>query len=160
MTSTPAQFAMKMHRAANGITDADRQIATLAAMIVKRSAQRELAIAAPRGRMNVGKRGQRVGVRFDMRSDDSVVVRMTGPAHLLERDTKGHRIPREFKGRGRSRGRNVKKLLIPGIGVRMSADHPGTKGKEPWKKGLATALPRLPRVAGEHYFGTVRKALR
>lgn len=160
MTSTPAQFAVKMNRAAEAVRTADRRITTQAAMIVKKSAQAQLAIAAPRGRLNVGKKGQKVGVRYDLRSDTEAVVRMTGPAHLLERDTKPHQIPREFKGRGRSRTRNIKKLSIPGVGVRMSATHPGTKGKHPWEKGVAAGLSAVERAAGKFYFDTFRKALR
>ena len=151
---------MKMHRTADGMRKADRRITERAAMTVKKSAQRHLAVAAPRGRLNVGKRGQRVGVRYDMKSDHQALVKMTGPAQLIERDTKAHRIPREFKGRGRSRARNMKRLVIPGIGVRMSANHPGTKGKHPWEKSLEGSLRQVRKSAGDHYFETLRKGLR
>lgn len=158
--STPTQFAVKMRRVADDVKRADDQITVRAALTVKRSVQGHLAVAAPRGRLNVGKRGQRVGVRYDLRKPTEAVVRMTGPAHILERDTKAHRIPRESRGRGRGRTRNVKRLSIPGIGVRMSAQHPGTKGKHPWEKGVTAALPKLGDVAAAHYFDTVKKALK
>lgn len=158
--STPAQFARKMHRSAQGMRRAPRDITTKAALTVKRAAQTQLSVAAPRGRLNVGKKGQRVGVRYDLRSDNEAMVRMTGPAHLIERDTKAHPIPKEFKGRGKRRTRNVKRLSIPGVGVRMSAQHPGTKGKHPWEKSLRISLPQVRRVAGVHYFDTLKKGLR
>ena len=160
MTSTPAQFAVKMHRAADGVKNASRGITLRAAQTVKKSVQDELSTAAPRGRVNVGKRGARVGVRYDLRSDDIAVVRMTGPAHLIERDTKEHRIPREFRGRGRGRARNKKRIVIPGVGVRMSAEHPGTKGKFPFAKGVEAAKPEVAKVTGRYYFDTFQKAMR
>lgn len=157
--STPTQFAAKMHRTADGMRRAPQQITTRAAQAVKRSAQTQLAIAAPRGRLNVGKRGAKVGVRYDLRSDTEAVVRMTGPAHLLERDTKAHRIPREKVGRGRRQRTNTKRIVIPNVGVRMSAQHPGTKGKHPWEKGLRASIPEVRQVAGRYYFDTLRKGV-
>jgi hypothetical protein len=160
MTSTPAQFAIKMSKLSGDMRTAPRQITIRAAGVVKRSVQTQLAVAAPRGRLNVGKRGARIGVRYDLRGDSEAVVRMTGPAHLIERDTKPHRIPRENRGRGRSRARNVRRLAIPGVGIRMSVQHPGTKGKRPWEKGVRAALPDVEKVAGRYYFDTVRKAIK
>jgi hypothetical protein len=148
-----------MSRAAADMRVAPVAITIGSAQIVKYSVQSQLAVAAPRGRLNVGKRGARIGVRYDLVSDTAAVVRMTGPAHLIERDTQAHRIPREARGRGRRQTRNVKHLYIPGVGVRMSAQHPGTKGKHPWAKGVTAAVPVVGKVAGRHYFDTFRKAI-
>lgn len=156
MTSTPTQFAHKMQRTADGMRRAPRQITTHAAQAVKRSVQTRLAVAAPRGRLNVGKRGQKVGVRYDLRSDTEAMVRMTGPAHLIERDTKAHRIPRERKT-NRAKKRFV---VIPGVGVRAYANHPGTKGKHPWERGVEAAKPLVRTAAAKVYFDTVRKAVK
>lgn len=81
----------------------------------------------------VGKSGARIGVRYDQRNKD-VEVRMTGPAHLIERDTKPHPIgPRKKKA-----------LTLAGGQVRsFVGDHPGTKGKHPFEKGVNRVLPRL-----------------
>lgn len=128
--------------------------------MVKRSAQTQLAIAAPRGRLNVGKRGAKVGVRYDLRSDTEAIVRMTGPAQLIERDTKAHRIPRGTVGQGRRQRANTKRIVIPNVGVRMWAQHPGTKGKHPWEKGLQASLPDVRNAAGRYYFDTLRKGIK
>lgn len=154
--TTPTQFAVKMYRTADGMSRAQRQITTQAAQAVKVSVQKKLVVAAPRGRLNVGKRGQKVGVRYDLRSDAEAVVRMTGPAHLLERNTKAHRIPRERKT-GRARKRYV---VIPGVGVRAYANHPGTKGKHPFERGVEAGRRDLDKVAGKIYFDVLRKAVK
>lgn len=156
MTSTPAQFAVKMHRAAGNIQQAPRGIVERGAITLKRSVQGTLALAAPSGRLNVGKRGQRVGVRYDLIPPASAKVFMFGPAHLLESDTKAHPIPRQTL----RRRRKPRRLSIPGIGVRMSAMHPGTKGKHPWERGISFGLPKVERAAGDYYFDTFRKAFR
>jgi hypothetical protein len=36
--------------------------------------------------------------------------------------------------------------VIPGVGVRRSAQHPGTKGKYPWRKGNAAAEEKVQQV--------------
>lgn len=152
--STPIEFAAKMQRAAKELGSAPHGITERGALTLKRSVQGTLAVAAPRGRLNVGKRGARVGVRYTM-YPSSAKVFMFGPAQLIERDTKPHRIPRE----GRRR-RKPRRLAIPGIGIRMWAMHPGTKGKHPWERGLNIGLPQVRRAAADYYFDTVRKALR
>jgi hypothetical protein len=69
--------------------------------------------------------------------------------HLIESDTRPHRIPKQRR-RGKSRV-----IAIPGVGVRAYAQHPGTKGKHPWRKGTAKALPKVPAVIA----GEVRSAM-
>lgn len=155
--STSAQVAQKFHRLADDIQNMDRNILNAAALELKRSVQGTLAMAAPRGRLNVGKKGAKVGVRYDTPAPHMVVVRMTGPAHLLESDTKAHRIPREKIGRGRVRRANTKKIFIPGVGVRAYVNHPGTRGKHPWAKGIRLGLPKVNQVAGKVLGQTVGK---
>lgn len=150
------QFGMKMHRAADGVKRAPREITTKGALTVVRAVRKQLAQDAPSGRLNVGKRGQRVGVRYDLHSDNEVIVRMTGPAHLLERNTKAHQIPRERKTK-RAKKRYA---VIPGVGVRAWANHPGTKGKHTFERGVDDAKPLVERVAGSIYFDAVRKAIK
>lgn len=88
----------------------------------------------------VGKRGRKVGVRFDEQSN-RVLIRATGPLHLLDRPTKAHRIPRRRGGRARKRY-----VVIPGAGRRggagvfESARHPGTRGKGTWTKQRRRAI--------------------
>lgn len=155
--STPAQVASKFHRLAADIQNMDRNILNATALELKRSVQGTLAVAAPRGRLNVGKKGAKVGVRFDLPAPHKAVVRMTGPAHLLESDTQAHRIPRGTIGRGRRQRANTKKIFIPGVGVRAYANHPGTRGKHPWAKGIRLSLPKVDQVGGKVVHQTVAK---
>jgi hypothetical protein len=117
-------------------------------------------VAAPALRLNVGKRGTRIGVRLDPYGTASYRVKATGPYQLIERDTDAHTEPR--KRFGSETGRLNKKtgkravrrkrgptLLIPGIGYRQFAAHPGTTGKHPWTRGIAAYTPQLLTVAGK-----------
>lgn len=158
-TSTPAQFAAKMRRLSQLMPPTAHEIVNRSAFVVKLSVQARLLVAAPRGRLNVGKRGQRIGVRYKVDTDTATVF-MFGPAQLIERDTKAHRIPNATKGRGRVKRANRKPINIPGVGWRQFADHPGTKGKHPWEKGVESALPELVKVSGQLYGEALRKAMR
>lgn len=157
---TPAVFAKHMHAAAGDIKNIERKIALAAGLTVKTAVQRTLNSAAPRGRLNVGKRGAKIGVRFEPRGPRSVRVFMTGPVQLIESDTKAHRIPRDKVGRGRNQRANKKIVVIPGVGPKAYVNHPGTQGKHPWLKGLAVAEPALTRVAGQVYFDQFKKHLK
>lgn len=115
----------------------ERNMVLVAAQTVKTSVQTQLGAAGVQnGKLRgVGKRGAKVGVRYDVLGDKAL-VRATGPFHLLERDTKAHQIPKVRGARARKRV-----VVIPGVGVRAWANHPGTKGKHPWAKGVAAAIP-------------------
>lgn len=99
------------------------------------------------GRSPVSKK---VSARYDLRGgeqDASALVRYTGPAHLLNNPTKPHVIrSRKFAGT-RGTGARARRgagllalfgvdasaqgrggIVIPGVGVRRYAMHPGTKG--------------------------------
>ncbi len=99
------------------------------------------------GRSPVSKK---VSARYDLRGGEqnaSAVVRYTGPAHLLNNRTAPHVIrPRRFAGT-RGTGRRAQRgaallgafgvdaaspgrggIVLPGVGVRRYALHPGTKG--------------------------------
>lgn len=154
---TPAQAARKFSRLAADIPTMRQKALVASAQVMKQSAQGTLRIAAPRGQLNVGKRGARVGVRYDQPTPNTALVRMTGPAHLLESDTKPHRIPREKVGRGRARRANSKLISIPGVGVRAYANHPGTKGKHPWAKGVAIGKQRVDGATKKVLVDTMRR---
>ncbi|MCA1572418.1 MAG: hypothetical protein LC798_19380 [Chloroflexi bacterium] len=159
-TSTPAQFARKMARLSNDMKKVTpKAVVTAAAATIKKDVQQEVAVAAPSGRLNVGRTGRRIGVRSTHKGDDAILVAMFGPAHLIERDTKPHRIPRTT-GKGRKRRGDKQPLYIPGIGFKANVDHPGTKGKHPWEKGVRSALPKLDKIAGAQYAEALRRALR
>lgn len=105
----------------------------------------------------VGKRGARVGVKYDVQSSGerpTAFVQATGPLQLIERDTAEHQIPRvagsrrlrtaagrlSHKREGTGRNLNGAKVLkIQGEYRTGPITHPGTKGKHPFERGVAKA---------------------
>jgi len=100
----------------------------------------------------VGKRGAKVGARFDLVGGDRVEVKATGPLHFVANPMSPHRIP---KSRARGRRRYA---VIPGVGVRAWANHPGTSGKNTWKRGVPAARKKVTKVADDRVADTIRKA--
>ncbi len=106
------------------------------------------------GRVRSGK-GAAIGVRYDLIGTGrnvSAEVKATGPVPLLANPIPAHRIPKA------SRRRKV--LAIPGIGVRASANHPGTKGKDTWNRGRERAEPKVRTVIGRNTDEAVIRAFR
>ena len=124
-TSTPAQAAAKLRKFAGDLesgrlTGEGVNRAALEYTTAVRKAYRQ---RTGDGKMSgVGLRGAKVGARFDKPAGrDNAVVRATGPAHLLESNTKPHRIgPRKRRG---------KKAIATPEGPRAYVQHPGTKGR-------------------------------
>jgi hypothetical protein len=98
---------------------------------------------------HVGRRGAAIGVRYDVRGD-TAEVKATGPVPLLANPIRPHRIPKA--------GRRRKVIVIPGVGVRASANHPGTRGKDTWDKGREKAAPHVRTAVGRKSDEVVRKA--
>lgn len=141
------QLARKFQRTIDDFDDLTLAQMKEASQIVKDEVTRR----APKRLKGVGKRGARIGVRYNVGrfGDDFTaksLVFATGPFHLIERPTDDHRIPRETVGRGRRKRANTKPIVIPGVGVRQYAQHRGTKGKYPWRKGNAAAEPKVAQV--------------
>lgn len=146
------ELARKMTQAGRAIDGAAKDGVFKSALLVKTSVMGELGgVTRLRG---VGKRGAKIGVRFDVKpgNNPSARVRATGPFHLIESDTKPHKVTPKGKGRNKRRAIN-----IPGIGPRASAKHPGTKGKHPWEKGVRRALPRVPQVMMSEQVASLRR---
>lgn len=157
--STPAQFARKMHRAATDMQTLPKRNLNAGSRIVREAVDDQLDVAASSRRLNVGRKGSRIGVTTERVSGEAVMVKMFGPAQLIERPTKPHRIPRTT-GRGRNRRGDKQPLYIPGIGFRAKVNHPGTRGKYPWRKGVTRALPKVKVAANLEYAATLKRALR
>lgn len=153
MAITPAEFASRARRFAGDLPGVERRTVETAALMVKDTATQQLrqAVGSDLRMSGVGKRGAKVGARYDKGNRSSTaVVRALGPVQLVEGSTKPHRIPRQRK-RGRRRV-----IAIPGVGVRASANHPGTRAKRPWAKAMDRAIPKVPAVIQEE----TAKALR
>ena len=147
-----AQFAKACRAMAGDAQKLEQRATGAAALEVKLIILAEMRRAAPKLKLNVGKRGKKIGVSYDPgHSSGTAVVRATGPVHLIESNTKPHRIPKE-----RSRGRR-RLVVIPGVGVRAWANHPGTRGKHPWAKGVAIAVPKVPKIVDAELDRTLRE---
>jgi hypothetical protein len=130
----------------------------------------------------VGKNGRRVGVVATPGTQKSMVVKMTGPAHLIERDTDPHLIMGKGVGRlGKGKGSRSKEakykakqelydVLFGGastVPMRVGRDwrmgpfqHPGTTGKHPFERGVNVVRPTAPRVYQRGVNVAMRKAFR
>jgi hypothetical protein len=100
----------------------------------------------------VGKKGARVGARYDKHfaatpDAPAMEIKATGPLHLIERDTRAHLIlPRGQTFTARGSRRSGRKALKIGDDFRLYAEHPGTRGKRPFARGVARAAPEVPRI--------------
>lgn len=151
MTTSVAQFAARMAKAPAVMKQAERQMVTAAALAVTTAVRAEVGRATKGSNRlsGVGKRGAKLSVGYDVKgtASPSALVRMKGPAHLIESDTKPHPITTKQR-------RGARALSTP-AGPRASVQHPGTKGKHPWAKGVAAGLP----LAGAAATATVEKSL-
>jgi hypothetical protein len=103
----------------------------------------------------VGRRGAAIGARYDLRGmgrESTAEVKATGPVPLIANPSKAHAIPKK--------GRRRKVLAIPGIGVRASVQHPGTRGKDTWNRGREKAERKVKTVIGRNTDQVVAKAFR
>lgn len=156
MAQTLKQFAARAGNLGPDLQANLRRGINAAALHTKRSIEAEMGAAGiSGGRLRgVGTKGARIGVRYDVKGTDNPValVRATGPFHLIERSTRPHRIT----PKSRRRGQRKRAVAIPGVGPRASAQHPGTKAKAVFSKGVERAQPGVRRIVGE----SVMKAIR
>lgn len=163
MVKPLSQLPADLRRRVDKIGDAiDRSVrdtvraAAIAAKDAQLQAMREDAGGDLRlSRVRSGK-GAKIGARYDLAGQgrhSTATVRAIGPVPLIANPIKAHTIPR---ARGR---RSRKRLSIPGIGVRMSVDHPGVRrGKDTWNRGARKAAPRVTKIMGTRTDAAVRRA--
>jgi hypothetical protein len=154
VADTILRFLEKTAKMEGELHTLEHRTVEIAALAVKTSVTAAMAAAGVNnGKLRgVGKKGAKVGVRYDV-AGNTALVRATGPFQLIERDTKDHRIPK-------MRGSRAKKrvVVIPGVGVRAWANHPGTKGKHPWEKGVIAAVPVAEKAHGAALYQALEKA--
>lgn len=156
MTTLP-QFVAKLEAAQAGLS----QAATVGVVSAARYAGRSVEAIMPNRLSGVGKRGARLGTRVypPRRGAASVdaLLRVTGPAQLIERDTAAHDIPRQRTAGGRRRRAANKVLAFPDGGFRRGpVHHPGTSGQHPFARGVTAALPAVGRIMDEPYAAVLR----
>lgn len=157
MPDTPLAAAHKFERLAKDIGTLQKRTLNEMAITVKRNVTAAMAAAgAGTGKLRgVGRKGARIGVRYDQTAGGAVLVRATGPFHLLESDTKAHRIPLQRGARARKRV-----VVIPGVGVRSFVNHPGSKGKHPWAKGVEVSRLEAGKISQRILTETVTQVFR
>lgn len=149
-----AQLDAKLEALARDVADMPKGQVGRSALATKKSVQ----VFMPERLRGVGKKGARLDVRYvESGSGAGAQARVfvTGPAQLIENDTKAHPIPR-FTGSRASKKTGLTKLYGPAFGqdknqksvafagiVRRRVWHPGTKGQHPWAKGVEAALPLI-----------------
>lgn len=139
-----AGFAKQLRTAPSALQTAQKRALRTSTFGMAASVRATTAAAAPGGRLNVGRKGTRVGVKVRVNASGTQgYVNARGPYQLIERDTSAHTEPRVSQTRRRRRG---KALKLPGIGFRKTVHHPGTHGKHPFKTGIEEFNPQVPRI--------------
>lgn len=159
---SPAELSRKLSQLAVEMQD-------LPLAMVKEASQATKAAVkgrAPARLSGRGKRGAKLDVRYNVGNyggEAKSLVFATGPFHLIERDTKPHRIP-ALKGQKTRQNRAVRatkgrtfgpafggvktggKPIVFGDKVRNQVWHPGTKGQHPWEHGVTAAQSVIRKV--------------
>lgn len=158
-TMTMAQFANQMRDAPEVLRTQERAGVNQSALAITNTL-RDYIRAASGGDMRlsgVGRRGAKVGARFDVKgtTNPTALIRATGPLHLVEGNTSAHRIPRE----GRRRRGRARVVVVNGHPYAY-VNHPGTWGKRPWARGSAVGIPKGIRAWSDVMSGFWLKVLR
>lgn len=146
-----AGFEQRWNSLAAAYSKAPSDIATEVAKRYTTSIRSQISAVTSGGKLrNVGKRGSRVGVAYTV-SGNTALVQATGPLQIIERDTARHTIPLTARTRRArtSAGRLSRKrvatgrvvsgrqpMLINGQWRTGPFNHPGTKGKHPFQRGV------------------------
>lgn len=144
----------RLNKLPSAVVQANKKAVERAAFAMKTSVQRQRGFTSRlRG---VGRSGARVGVRYDVRGvkNPTAIVRATGPFHLIESDTKAH----EIAPRSRRRGGGKRAVFTP-YGPKARVQHPGTKGRHPFARGVEASLPAVRKIMGSAMTSSIRGVL-
>lgn len=130
MTTNPvAQLAARFQQAPRAL---DANIKT---GVAKAAKTLQVSVAAASGGYAASPLAR---TRAYVRPASALVAMTSRKAHLLDRDTRPHpESPRARSGR--------RALARSGFGPVAAVNHPGTKGKHMWERGLAAARPAIDR---------------
>lgn len=176
-STSAAQFADKITKAATVTQRRQKLTVEQGALVAKEIV---IAEAASNGVSPTSKiAGAKWGVRFDVKgfNNPSALLKVVGPFHLVEGDTRAHRIYRKVarkKGRGSARINKQQALneVFGGVGAyrggalklpegfRRVVNHPGTKGKGIWKSSQPKIRKAVPRVMSQRIISGWREAFR
>lgn len=150
-----------------------------AALMMTNAIRAEIRQVVPSSKLR-NMRGASIGARYDVKGEKNptALIRALGPLQIVERDTKPHQILP--KGIGRSQGRSkmarraarqslyaalfggsygsgVHPLSTP-YGPRYRVNHPGTKGRHPFQKGVEKTRDKVAPVLRTGVADALRKA--
>lgn len=176
-SKSAGEFAEKITKMALVTKERQKQVVDQGALTGK-----EIIIsqAAARGvSLNSRIAGGKWGVRYDTKgfNNPTSLLRITGPFHLVENDTRPHAIYRRaarVRGRGSRRANRANQLAqaFGGVGAysggslkfngsvyRKVVDHPGTKGKHIFRDAKKKIGKAVPVVMSQRIVGGWRSAL-
>ena len=129
MAQSAAQLAAKMNRYATTIPRVNKRAVESSALLMKDTALAELDKVAPRRKVNVGRSGSRLGVRYDVKGigNPTALVRATGPWQIVENDTRAHVIAAARLGTKNAIRARTGEIALSGGGVRFGRLLPTTR---------------------------------
>jgi hypothetical protein len=180
---TCAQFAARIDKLVRGLEGPmPRAAVEKGALEAKKALLKTLTRAVPSRRLrNVG--GARLNVRYDVKGErnPTALVQAIGPWQIVEEDIKPHTILPHSVGRAKGRSKVARRqakqdlynALFGGVGgfagqrplktpygPRFRVNHPGTRGKHPWRDGVAAAQRSVPKVMAAQVVADVESVLR
>ena len=152
LSTAGTDFSQRFVKLATSVKRGRRDTLRDMGMAAKKAQVQQIRVDTGDMRLSgVGRRGARVGARFDSESDSRVKVFATGPLHFVAHPMSPHRIPKQ-----RRRGRR-RYVVIPGVGVRAWAQHPGTRGKDTWNRGAKKARPDVTKAAESRLANVIKR---
>lgn len=142
--SSVRAFAGKFEKAASTLPRAQLVAVTKCA-----EATKVAFVSAPGAPHTVAGKSASVGYTVkDSPIGAEAVVRWRGPVHLVNNPTVPHVVEqRDFVG----------PITIPGVGFRMYAHHPGTRGKHFFEHGREAAEQIVPGIYGREFRGSLAR---
>ena len=156
-TRTTTDFAARIMQIGMAAQKSQKDAVFRASMLVKQEIEKELtrAIGGDHVMSNLRNKSgfKRFSVGFNIKgtTNPTSLIRARGPWGLVENGAKPHSIPKRGQLARRSRlGRggfsDRKAMPINGNFRYVVRNHPGTRGKQPFRKGLDRATPRAIKV--------------
>jgi hypothetical protein len=152
------QLGARMHRVSAEVGRARRSAVTSAALAITTEVRQEIAKATGGKSKLSGMRGAKLGAGFNVKGTDNptAIISARGPVHIVERGTKRHTIT----ARGRRGRRSGAMQIRGGVEFQRSVNHPGTKGKHPFAKGVARGRPMAERALRSTFSDALRRGMR
>ena len=154
-SATPGQFVNKIERL--GTMTERNALATInkGAFAFKNIVLTQAESQGVRRSSKLARKSWGVNYKVTPGSIPFAVVKIRGPFHLVNSDTKEHEVRPKTKGRGAKK----KALAFNGIVV-ASAMHPGTKGKGIWANATNKGKVVVPKLMAGDLVNGWRKVMR